>query len=147
MDADNRLNDITQKYESLVLKHDENIQQMTHLQNDYDRLNRQVNFVSWSVESSEPRVSTLERRIKDLSNTFDAKLKAHFESHLRDLRDTHRACQQHDSTQSPLVQTIISKQEKLQRRLSCLKNGTMKLNLIIDKQLIRIKGYLFKLFI
>ena len=124
LDTETRLADITQKYESLVLKHDETIQQLTHLQSNYDRINRQVNFVSRSVDTAEPRISTLERSIKDLSNTFDAKLKAHFESHLHDIRDAQFSSQQHDPNHSPLVQTIVSKQEKLQRRLNRLKNGT-----------------------
>ena len=114
--VEQRMTNLTTKYESLQSQYTESVDRITTLQHDYERLNRQTNFVSRAIETIEPRVSSIEHQQKDFSIVIDSKIESHLKPHIQDFKD--------NINNSNSTQQLNLRQDKLQRRLTRLKEGT-----------------------
>ena len=117
------MNTMTRQFETLQMANTTSKNQVTILQQDYERLNRQLNFVSRALETLEPRVSSLERALNVQSLTIDTKIEQHMQVHIQQLQDANQHLK-HDTHDSAQMQKLLSKQDKFQRRLTRLKDGT-----------------------
>ena len=115
--TENQLTILTKKHQSLLDQHNHNQLKLSTLHNEYTRLNRQLNFVSRVAEMSEPRLDTIEKDIHNFSQNIDTKIETQFKTYLEDTN-------QHTPPSETTIQSIMSKQDKLQRRLTRLKDGT-----------------------
>ena len=87
----------------------------------YDRLNKQVNFNSRALETNDERFKMFEVSMDKVQKTIESKTESSVNSRIDEILKTPSL---NPTTDTDRIQTITAKQEKFQRRLTRLKDGT-----------------------
>ena len=118
--TENLLHSRNEQYETLVRENNEMNNKITFLQQEYDRLNRQVNFNSRTIQVLENRVSLVQTANKKIDDKIEGQIHKKLDDHLQNFQNKNKSSLNDDES----VQSIITTQQKVQRRLSRLKDGT-----------------------
>ena len=112
---DTEISQLREQYTSLHDKYDKSIDKISLLQNEYERLNRQLNFVSRTIEVADNKITAIESMSKDSQSIIDSKIAKQFQSYANNKQMTNDIYE---------IQQFNRKHDKLQRRLTRLKDGT-----------------------
>ena len=113
-----------ERYKSLTTAHKNLNQKFVELKLKNDRLNPQINFNSKALEVFEDRLSTVEKSIKNNSDTMQSTIQQMIESRMKVIKATDKIIV---INHYELVQTIITTQDEVQWRLTRLKEDAKKM--------------------
>ena len=119
--VENILTETTDKYTNLRREYTTLENNYNDLSIKYDRLNRQVNFNSRALETTDDRLSTIEQTTKDVQKTMTSTIEKTISLRVNDILHT---SDRFSTTDNDQLTIITAKQEKFQRRLTRLKDGT-----------------------
>ena len=119
--TETKLSALLNKHDELQLEHIKLQTKYDDLQVNYDRLNRQVNFNSRALENSEERITSIETSTKTLQKTIVSTISDEIKSLSKEIQHgtTHSVSKNDDA-----LHILSAKQDKFQRRLARLKDGT-----------------------
>ena len=121
-DTENELVTVNKQNLELQAKNTKLQTHLDDLQTNYARINRQLNFNSRAVEFLEERFVPMEKYTKSLSDTIFSTVRDVVESKFANVDTKQKQVNDNES-----VQSMLSTQDKVQRRLHRLKEGTKKM--------------------